>query len=309
MIPTKKGVGLRERGTEGPPRRRRLSARKRVAAILRRRAVEPTTSKPHSWELEEIAEEIEHCREPYQASGKRMKRDSCRLAWCPGCATWIFAKPNRQELQDIFAQVSHGDGHVYCVRLSLGQDRVPGGRLRDAVDRLNNCCRRLRQTKVWRQCVVFSCGVVHRRWKGESRKHGPAGFLPHLHLMLFCDRKPNFKAMGDGYRRILALPQETPLDDYLDLSEVDSVAGIATYLTHTKNHVPGYTTWRRKGDKRVRLDLERMPVADMFHFVESIGGTRRLLKHGTPRLATQARRYETKTNKERTRRARQEEEI
>jgi len=200
----------------------------------------------------------------------------------------MHAVPDREKIEDMFALVP--DNTVRFVRLSL-PDRVAGPQIRNAVNYLNKHLVRLRQSKGWNDCVLSSAGVIHRRWKVESSRHGRAGFWIHTHLLLNCDSEPDFDRIADKFRRDLMVPAGRRRADYFDVVPLnENVPRTATYMTHVKHLVPGYHRWTEDADDPDgRLDMERMPVPDILHFGDSMHRARRLLRHGVPALAGQAR--------------------
>ena len=70
--------------------------------------------------------------------------------------------------------------------------------------------------------------------------------------------------------------------DFFYFKKVKRFRRSATYVPHVDNLLPGY-----EDDYRGRLMLERMPVRDIFAFLDATKGTHRLLRHGFSALRGQ----------------------
>ena len=250
--------------------------RLRVARIMRSKA--PKTSNPR-WkaELNLMASQNERCRQENPITG--FKDDACKCRMCPAYMTSKHAKPATKRLRAQFESV-HPD-RLFFGRLTFHAGKVKGNELRDARRALLYALVRLTQSRVWRDSFLCWGGAVHLEWTPASKKHGAAGFNVHVHLICEADEAPDIDAIKALWMRIVGEPTASP-SDFFYFKKVNRLRCSATYAPHVRNLVPGL-----KEDHRGRLMLDRMPVRDIFAFLDATKGTHRLLRHGFSSLPGQ----------------------
>jgi hypothetical protein len=238
-----------------------------VAAILRRKSTEVSGT----WrrELEEMASKIEQCREENFVNG--FKEDGCKARMCPAYMATRHAVPAANRMRAQFAPVPLG--RLFFIRLTHPDRRVTGDELAQARRDLLYAVLRLTQSRAWRETFLSWGGTVHLEWRPSSKKHGQAGFNVHLHLICEADDDdPDVDSIEKTWRKIIGSPNSAA--DPIYLEPVEEFDAAATYVPHVENLIPGY-----EEDSRGRLFLERMPVRDIFAFLDATKGAHRLLKH------------------------------
>jgi hypothetical protein len=257
--------------------KKNIVQRLRVAKILRRKA-EKTTNPRWKDMLEFTIYRLEHCRCEIPKTG--LREQACKSIMCPAYMTLKYAVPITTAMRAHFQSVH--PHNLYFVRLTLHRGRVMASELASARHGLMYDVVKLTQSRVWRRTFLSWGGTVHLEWKPASQRHGHAGFVVHIHFICEADGAPEIDAIASTWVGIIGKPASST-SDYFYFKHVKKFEESMTYVSHVENLIPGY-----KEDRRGRLLLARMPLRDIFAFLEATTRSHRLLRHGFNVVRVQA---------------------